>query len=78
MWQASFFDRALRKHEDLETVARYIFNNPVEAGLVQRAADYPFTGASAGWAEELLRAMEPSGEQLKRLAYISSIPHDEA
>jgi len=43
-WQKSFYDRALRRDDDVATVARYIFNNPVRAGLVQAARDYDFSG----------------------------------
>jgi len=41
IWQASFHDRALRREEDVRAVARYIIANPVRAGLVRRAGDYP-------------------------------------
>jgi len=40
-WQPSFYDRALRKEEDLKVVARYIVANPLRAGLVSRIEDYP-------------------------------------
>jgi len=41
IWQAGYHDRALRKEEDVRAVARYIVANPVRAGLVRRAGDYP-------------------------------------
>ena len=37
-WQQSFFDRVVRKDEDPQVVAAYIFDNPQEAGL---PADHP-------------------------------------
>ena len=40
-WQPGFFDRALRRDEDLVAVARYIVANPVRAGLVKNVRDYP-------------------------------------
>ncbi|MBS4096126.1 MAG: transposase [Sulfuricella sp.] len=40
-WQAGFHDRALRREEDLQAVARYIVANPLRAGLVKRIGDYP-------------------------------------
>ncbi|MFK0089162.1 REP-associated tyrosine transposase [Pseudomonas sp. NPDC090755] len=46
LWQKGFYDRAIRKEEDLKTVARYIVANPVRAGLVQRVGDYPLWDAS--------------------------------
>lgn len=41
VWQRSFYDRAIRREEDLEAVARYIVANPVRAGLVRSVRDYP-------------------------------------
>ena len=41
LWQKGFHDRALRREEDVQTVARYIVLNPKRAGLVARVGDYP-------------------------------------
>src|SRR5579872_6222232 len=40
LWSSSFYDRALRQEEDLETAARYIIGNPVRDGLVESVGDY--------------------------------------
>ncbi|MDR2308299.1 MAG: transposase [Paucimonas sp.] len=40
LWQQGFHDRALRRDEDVRTVARYIVANPIRAGLVSRAGLY--------------------------------------
>jgi putative transposase len=40
-WQPGFHDRALRKEEDVQAIARYIVANPLRAGLVKRIGDYP-------------------------------------
>ena len=45
LWQRSFYDHALRDHEALESVAGYIFHNPVEAGLVDRCEGYEWSGS---------------------------------
>ncbi len=45
LWQRAYHDHALRNDEDVVTVARYIVANPIRAGLVQRAGDYPFWNA---------------------------------
>ncbi len=45
LWQGGYHDRALRSHEDLPSVARYVIANPVRAGLVQRVGDYPLWDA---------------------------------
>ncbi|MNG19015.1 Transposase IS200 like protein [compost metagenome] len=42
LWQPGFHDRAIRREEDLQTVARYIVANPLRAGLVEKVGDYPW------------------------------------
>jgi REP element-mobilizing transposase RayT len=41
LWQRGFHDHALRKEENLQTVARYVVANPVRAGLVKSVREYP-------------------------------------
>ena len=45
VWQHGYHDRAIRKEEDLLAVARYIVRNPIRAGLVSKAGDYPLWDA---------------------------------
>jgi REP element-mobilizing transposase RayT len=46
IWQQSFYDHALRHHEDVLHVARYIFGNPVEAGLITPDEEWPYSGGT--------------------------------
>lgn len=41
-WQDNFFDHRVRSHEQLEEKARYIRENPVRAGLIDKATDWPW------------------------------------
>ncbi|MDO9282834.1 MAG: transposase [Methylotenera sp.] len=41
IWQAGYYDHAIRKEEDIQNIARYIVANPVRAGLVTKVGDYP-------------------------------------
>ncbi len=41
IWQKGFYDRAIRRDEDIEDVARYIVANPIRSGLVRSIRDYP-------------------------------------
>jgi REP element-mobilizing transposase RayT len=41
VWQAGFYDHALRREEDRREIARYIVGNPVRAGLVDNVLAYP-------------------------------------
>ena len=45
LWQKGFHDRAIRKEEDLQAIARYVVANPLRAGLVDRIGDYPLWDA---------------------------------
>ncbi|EJM68386.1 transposase [Pseudomonas sp. GM50] len=45
VWQHGYHDRAIRKEEDLQAVARYIVANPLRAGLVEKIGDYPLWDA---------------------------------
>ena len=40
-WQPGFYDHALRRDEDVVSIARYIVANPLRARLVKRLGDYP-------------------------------------
>jgi len=45
LWTPGFHDRALRREDDVLKAARYLVANPLRAGLVRRAGDYPFWNA---------------------------------
>jgi hypothetical protein len=51
-------DRVLRSDEATFDVVRYIFENPVRAGLVRSPADYPFLGSDVWSVEEILAGLE--------------------
>ena len=41
VWQKAFYDHGLRDGEDINQLSRYIVANPLRAGLVEFAGDYP-------------------------------------
>jgi len=41
-WQRDFFEHRLRKEESFREKADYVLANPVRAGLVKRAEDWPY------------------------------------
>jgi putative transposase len=59
LWQPGFHDRVMREGEDTRLVVRYILHNPVRAGLVTNARDYPWSGSSRYTIAEL---QEHAGE----------------
>jgi len=42
VWQRAFFDRALRKEDDVKNIARYIVANPLRAKLIDNIRRYPY------------------------------------
>lgn len=44
LWQREFFDHVLRSDESYESKWRYVLENPVRAGLVKAAGDWPYGG----------------------------------
>ena len=45
-WQEESFDHWVRNQDEFNRIARYIEQNPVKAGLVKRAEDWPWSSAS--------------------------------
>jgi len=46
VWQPGYFDRALRREEDMREMARYIVANPIRAGLCRHVGEYPLWDAA--------------------------------
>lgn len=44
LWQPRSYDHLVRAEEDLREIAKYILNNPVRAGLVTDAEQWPWSG----------------------------------
>jgi len=54
LWQKGYFEHVLRDDEVSRTVAKYIFENPVRAGLVKEPLDYLFSGSLVYNSEQLV------------------------
>jgi putative transposase len=46
LWQRDYYEHILRSSESVNSVAAYIFANPVRAGLIKNPMDWPFSGSS--------------------------------
>jgi putative transposase len=55
LWQEGYYDHVVRPEENFDGIARYIFENPVRAGIVTSAVDYPFIGSESWPIADLLR-----------------------
>lgn len=47
-WQSGFYDRAIRREEQVRSIARYIIANPLRAGIVDSMRNYPLWDSA--WA----------------------------
>ena len=56
LWQEGYHDRVLRESDDSMSVARYLLNNPVRAGLVVSPVEYPYLGSDRWTVEELIES----------------------
>jgi len=59
LWQPRFFDRALRTVKEYYEKVEYIHLNPVRAGLVKRAEDWPWSSAR-DYTGSVSRAVSPN------------------
>jgi putative transposase len=59
LWQRYSFEHVLRDDEDMRRVARYILENPIRDGLVERVQDYPFVGSLRYTLEDVLQDSTP-------------------
>ena len=48
LWQRGFYEHVLRTDENVESIAWYIWLNPVRKRVVSRAQDYRFAGSFTG------------------------------
>ena len=58
LWQEGYWETVVRLDEDARKIVRYVFDNPVRAGLVTSPRDYPFLGSYAWTLDEILAANE--------------------
>ena len=53
LWQKGYFEHVVRDDEVTQTVATYVLENPLRAGLVKEPLDYPFSGSLVYSREQL-------------------------
>jgi putative transposase len=58
LWQKYSFERVLRDEEATLSVARYMLENPLRAGLVRRVEDHPFMGSDVWTLEQIMTAVQ--------------------
>jgi|HubBroStandDraft_6_1064221.scaffolds.fasta_scaffold39646_2 putative transposase len=65
VWQQRYYDRRIRDENEFAEVAEYIRQNPVRKGLVESAADYPFSSARVSGLKPLQTNKEGVDATLK-------------
>ena len=61
LWQPSFYDHVLRDDESDLPFIRYIIENPLRTGLVDRIEDYPFLETGAMPLSDTIRMLDEAG-----------------
>ncbi|MDX2031264.1 MAG: transposase [Blastocatellia bacterium] len=51
VWMRDYWDRYIRDEKHFAAVVAYIHRNPVKAGLVERAEDWPWSSARDYWEQ---------------------------
>jgi REP element-mobilizing transposase RayT len=52
-WQRGYYDRGIRKTEDVNAIFEYIHHNPVRRGLVQTAEEWPYSSLAPDYHEKI-------------------------
>jgi non-canonical purine NTP pyrophosphatase (RdgB/HAM1 family) len=63
VWQRDFFDKLMRSGREMEETSRYVQANPVRAGLVELAMDYPFVWRQEGVGLRPIGGLEAPGSK---------------
>ena len=58
LWQRYGYEHTLRNEEAAISVARYILENPVRAGLVSRIGEYSYSGSAVYSIEQIVEAIQ--------------------
>ncbi len=66
LWQPGYHERVLRDEEATLTVARYILENPVRAGLAETLGEWPHAGSGVYTWPELMTAWEENAPSWER------------
>ena len=76
-WMADYFDRYIRNEDHLTTVRRYIRENPVKAGLCERAEEWRFGSAWVGTGARASGPHEGEEQAGTQAGTRASGPHEE-
>jgi putative transposase len=58
VWQQRYYERRIRDDNEFAAIAEYIRQNPVRKGLVENAAEYPFSSAKVSGLKPLQKKQD--------------------
>ena len=61
LWQRYGYEHVLRANEATFSVARYILENPIRAGLARSVSEYPYLGSTCYTIDQILDSLPLSG-----------------
>jgi putative transposase len=65
-WQEESYDHLVRNSKEFGRIESYIVRNPVQAGLVQSAEEYPWSSASRWGGLKPAAGLKPAPQTLRR------------
>jgi putative transposase len=75
VWQGRYKSSPIQQDEHLLTVLRYVLLNPVRAGLVDRAAHWPWSSLNPAYPPDPWPVEPPTDWAIRWLA--TPLPHEE-
>jgi REP-associated tyrosine transposase len=58
LWQPGYHERIVRDDEATEAIVRYIWGNPISAGITKQLGEYPFCGSDRYELSDILDAWQ--------------------
>ena len=75
VWQKGFSDHRIRDASDYRLHQVYIQQNPVRKNLCDRAEEYPYSSATAGFElDPTPQGLKPAGPEQPRAARLEGVP----
>ena len=72
-WQRESYDHWVRDQAEFGRIRRYIENNPVKAGLVAQASDYPWSSAAEVKAPSIEKSLDAANKSVHATTHGSAV-----
>jgi REP element-mobilizing transposase RayT len=75
LWEMESFDHLIRSPEDLDRFIEYTEQNPVAAGFVTAANDWPYSSAGIAWEKAEVEFVDPRTTPFENPRSRRTLPH---